>query len=176
MAGKREPGQGSTFHFSVKGEVPAESEKDHAKLESLSSLVGISALIVDDNPTNRRILERTLLHWGMKPISVSSGWAAIAELRRAQLAGQPVPLVLLDAQMPQLDGFSTAAKVQQDVDLVNPKIVMLTSTAASAAIPSVAARWESWLTFPSPCARGSYAETILRVLGLGQNQEPHRQT
>ena len=71
---------------------------------------------MDDNPTNRRILEQTLLQWGMKPTSVASGWAAIAALRRAQGSGSPSPLMLLDAQMPQMDGFTTAGKIKQDPD------------------------------------------------------------
>ena len=89
--------------------------------------MGISVLVVDDNPTNRRIFEQTLLQWGMKPIVVASGWAAIAALRRAKDAKEEVPLVLMDAQMPQLDGFGTAAKINQDPELLSPTILMLTS-------------------------------------------------
>ena len=163
-----EPGQGSTFHFTVKGELPArrESERDSGKP---ASLVGISVLIVDDNPTNRRILERTLLHWGMKPTSVGSGWAAIAELRRAQLVNQPTPLVLLDAQMPQLDGFSTAARIQQDSDLSSPRIIMLTSGGQRG--DADRCRQVGIAAYLSkPVRQGELRETILRVLGLSQNQ------
>ncbi len=121
-----EAGQGSTFHFTVRCEsLPKMPEK----VEGIGSnnLVGIPVLVVDDNPTNRRILERTLYQWGMKPTLVASGWAALVELRRAKEMGQVPPLVLLDAQMPHLDGFSTAAKIKQDKDLASSTIMMLTS-------------------------------------------------
>jgi two-component system, sensor histidine kinase and response regulator len=121
-----EPGKGSTFHFTAKFGMPdvSEEKKDSS---GYASLKGISVLVVHDNSTNRRIFEQTLLQWGMKPTSVASGWAAIAALRRAKDANEEVPLVLLDAQMPQLDGFGTAAKIKQDPDLLAPTIVMLTS-------------------------------------------------
>src|SRR3984893_2000101 len=82
-----EPGQGSTFHFTAKFTLPDVSEQK--KDSEHASLVGLSVLVVDDNPTNRRIFEQTLLQWGMKPIVAASGWAAIAALRRAQGAQEP---------------------------------------------------------------------------------------
>ena len=163
-----EPGVGSTFHFTVKGEIPVESEKE-AESGKVVSLVGISVLIVDDNPTNRRILERTLLHWGMKTTSVASGWAAIAELRRARLANEVAPLMLLDAQMPQLDGFSTAAKIQQDPDQLNTKMIMLTSGGQRG--DAERCRQVGISAYLSkPVRQGELRETILRVLGLAQTQ------
>jgi len=121
-----EPGQGSTFHFTARFEL-AQPSAEKPEPEGQGSLAGIPVLIVDDNPTNGRILEMTLLQWGMRPTMVSNGWAALAELRRAHEVGQPFPLVLLDAQMPQLDGFATAAKIKQDPDLPTATIMMLTS-------------------------------------------------
>ena len=121
-----EPGQGSTFRFTVRCEIPSKAPEKQ-EIPSGTPLAGIPVLVVDDNPTNRRILERTLQQWGMKPVLVSSGWAALAELRRAKESGQLPPLVLLDAQMPQLDGFSTAAKIKQDKNLGASTIMMLTS-------------------------------------------------
>jgi two-component system, sensor histidine kinase and response regulator len=89
-----EAGRGSTFHFTATFQLaPAPAEDRESPWNT--SLTGIPVLVVDDNPTNRRILEQTLLQWGMKPILVSSGWAALAELRRAKEAGQVTPLVLL---------------------------------------------------------------------------------
>ncbi len=163
-----EPGQGSTFHFTVKGEVPEVSEKDRDPGKAVT-LVGIPVLIVDDNPTNRRILERTLLHWGMKPTSVGSGWAAIAELRRARQAEQPIPLMLLDAQMPQMDGFSTAGKIMQDPDGLNPRIIMLTSGGQRG--DSERCRQVGILAYLSkPVRQNELRETIQRVLGLGSKE------
>ena len=121
-----EPGQGSSFQFTAKFEL-ATALPEKAGPESETSLVGVPVLVVDDNPTNRRILEMTLRQWGMKATVVSSGWAALAELRRSQEEQEQTPLILLDAQMPQLDGFATAAKIKQDPELPTATIMMLTS-------------------------------------------------
>jgi two-component system, sensor histidine kinase and response regulator len=120
-----EAGQGATFHFTASFGL-AEAAADSSEPKD-GGLAGVSVLIVDDNPTNRRILERTLLQWGMKPAVAASGWQAIAELRRGREAGQSTPLMLLDSQMPQLDGFATAAAIKQDPELRNTTIMMLTS-------------------------------------------------
>jgi signal transduction histidine kinase/ligand-binding sensor domain-containing protein/DNA-binding response OmpR family regulator len=123
-------GQGSTFHFSVPIEVadevlPAVSEADPA------SLMDLPALVVDDNATNRRIVHEMLVQWGLKPLTVESGPAALAALVRAAQAGQPFPLVLLDGHMPGLDGYAVAERIRQNPKLVSTTIVMLTSAAGS---------------------------------------------
>ena len=166
-----EPGQGSTFHFTAKFTLPDVSEQK--KDSEHASLVGLSVLVVDDNPTNRRIFEQTLLQWGMKPILAASGWAAIAALRRAQGAQQPVPLVLMDAQMPQLDGFGTAAKIKQDPELLSPTIVMLTSGGQRGdADRCREVGISAYLT--KPVRQQELREAILKVLGLRQKAEEDR--
>ena len=166
-----EPGQGSTFHFTAKFTLPDVSEQK--KDSEHASLVGLSVLVVDDNPTNRRIFEQTLLQWGMKPIVAASGWAAIAALRRAQGAQQPVPLVLMDAQMPQLDGFGTAAKIKQDPELLSPTIVMLTSGGQRGdADRCREVGISAYLT--KPVRQQELREAILKVLGLRQKAEEDR--
>jgi CheY-like chemotaxis protein len=84
-------------------------------------------LVVDDNATNRRILEEMLTNWGMKPIIVDSGWAALAEMERAAGAGRPIPLALLDAMMPEMDGFDLAEQIKQRPELAQATIMMLSS-------------------------------------------------
>ena len=121
-----EPGQGSTFHFTALFQLPqkAASRKDR---ESPATLEGIHVLVVDDNPTNRRILERTLSQWGMRSSLADSGWTALAALRRAKEQNDPVSLLLLDAQMPGMDGFTLASKIHQDRELPTSTVMMLTS-------------------------------------------------
>jgi two-component system, sensor histidine kinase and response regulator len=164
-----EPGRGSTFHFTSKFQLAHKGEqpRDDAKY---ASLVGIPVLIVDDNPTNRRILEETLLRWGMKPKSVASGWEALADLRQAQKAGTPTPLVLLDAQMPLLDGFATAAKVKKDPDLAAATIMMLTSGGQRGdADRCREVGISAYLT--KPVRQAELREAVVRVLGLKQQRE-----
>ena len=82
-------GQGSTFHFTARfgvhdGEVIRPSPR---RLD----LAGLPVLVVDDNATNRRILEELLSHWGMRPTAVDGGRAALAAIQRAGDAGEPFP-------------------------------------------------------------------------------------
>jgi PAS domain S-box-containing protein len=159
-----EPGQGSTFHFTAKFD-PAPAMAARPELEGQASLAGIPVLIVDDNPTNRRILEMTLLQWGMLPTMVSSGYAALAELRRAAEEGKATPLVLLDAQMPQLDGFSTASKIKQDPELPTATIMMLTSGGQRGDADRCRQLGIS-AYLSKPVRQWELREAILRVLGL----------
>ena len=159
-----EPGQGSTFHFTARFKL-AQPTAETSEPEGHGSLAGIPVLIVDDNPTNGRILEMTLLQWGMRPTMVSNGWAALAELRRAHEVGQPFPLVLLDAQMPQLDGFATAAKIKQDPDLPTATIMMLTS-GGQRGDADRCRQLDISAYLSKPVRQWELREAVLRVLGL----------
>jgi CheY-like chemotaxis protein len=120
-----EVGRGSTFHFTAnvgRAEIPVAAE-----LPSTCDVRHLTALIVDDNATNRRLLEVILLGWAMVPTSVSDTAEALAVLRAAQRAGCPFPLVLADVQMPGTDGFALAAAVKDDAVLAGTTMVMLTS-------------------------------------------------
>ena len=84
-------------------------------------------LIVDDNATNRRILEEWLRGWQMEPAAVGDGLAALDALWGAVAAGRPYALVLLDARMPDTDGLSLAAKIRKRPELSATRIILLTS-------------------------------------------------
>ena len=116
-------GKGSTFQFTTKLDMSEEAGL-HANLEDLR---GLNVLIVDDNATNRRILEERIRGWWMEPQTAEDGPSAIAALRRAAEQGRPFDLVLLDCNMPGLDGFAVAARVQQDPALASATLIMLTS-------------------------------------------------
>jgi two-component system, sensor histidine kinase and response regulator len=91
----------------------------------LPSLKGLRVLIVDDNATNRRILEGTLTHWAMRPTSVSGGAEALGAI--AATAADPFPLILLDAHMPEMDGFMFAERLRLLSKERAPTIMMLSS-------------------------------------------------
>ncbi len=121
-------------------------------------------LVVDDNATNRRILEGTLFRWGMKPAVVGSGEAALAALHRARDSGHPFPLVLTDAHMPEMDGFALAQRIKGNPQLVGAIIMVLASggqrgDAARCRELGVAA----YLT--KPIRQSELQEAILSVLG-----------
>jgi PAS domain S-box-containing protein len=120
-----EAGTGSTFHFTA-----AFKRANLAAPESvpdLASLQGLRVLIVDDNATNRRILEEMLASWRMQPASASSGAEALGALEQAGQAGEPFALVLLDAMMPEMDGFELAERIRGRSDLAGATLMMLSS-------------------------------------------------
>jgi len=121
-----QPGRGSTFHFTLRlalqdkpsvGAVPLQPEQ----------LSDLHALIVDDNFTNRRVLTGMLTRWGMRPTAAEGGRAALQALEVAKSTGRPFPLILLDGQMPEMDGFTLAERIKNDPGLVGATIMMLTS-------------------------------------------------
>jgi CheY-like chemotaxis protein len=87
----------------------------------------LPVLIVDDNSTNCRILYEVLSYGGMRPTTAESGQAALAALTQARDLGTPFPLVLLDATMPEMDGFTLAAHIKHDPTLASAIIMMRTS-------------------------------------------------
>jgi PAS domain S-box-containing protein len=119
-------GGGSTFHFTTRFGVQPTSVEPQVPAPVLDARQ-LPVLVVDDNSTNRRILHDVLAHWQMQPTAVDGGKAALAVLTQAKDAGTPFPLVLLDAQMPEMDGFTLAARIRQDPALVGATILMLSS-------------------------------------------------
>jgi CheY-like chemotaxis protein len=126
-----EPGQGSVFHFTAsfgisRQEAPPPTEPVDRSNDSV--LKGISVLIVDDNETNRKILGEVLNRWGMCTVLAEDAAAALDTLQARKSQGSSFPLILLDAQMPGVDGFALARKIKQDPDLTASAIMMLSSS------------------------------------------------
>jgi two-component system sensor histidine kinase/response regulator len=128
------PGQGSTFHFTAHFQ-PAEAPAEKVAPLEPAQVRGRRVLVVDDNATNRRILEELLIQWQLQPLVVDSGAAALEAYQRSRQAGAPFALVLLDANMPEMDGFTVAEHLVQNSDAgaarpaagTAPTIMMLTS-------------------------------------------------
>lgn len=120
------PGQGSTFHFTSKFSLPKPQDVKTTLRETVS-LEGLRVLVVDDNATNRKILDAMLKHWLMAPQLESSGAEGLRALEGSKASGTPFPLVILDAQMPGMDGFMLAERIRQDPRLAGATIMMLTS-------------------------------------------------
>jgi two-component system sensor histidine kinase/response regulator len=125
-----EPGVGSAFHFTLPFELIAEVPVQPMRAE-LADLRGMAVLVVDDNATNRRILEEILSHWDMRPTIVDGGRAALQAMEHARADGTPFPFVLVDFQMPDLDGFQLADEIRRRPELGNPTIMMLSSVGQS---------------------------------------------
>jgi two-component system, sensor histidine kinase and response regulator len=121
-----DPGSGSTFHFVVRLG-PVETPLPSSQPVAPERLRDLPVLIVDDNFTNRRVLGGIVARWGMRPTLVEGGSAGLEALQTSKAEGRPYALVLLDGQMPDMDGFSLAERVRNDPSLVGSTIMMLTS-------------------------------------------------
>jgi PAS domain S-box-containing protein len=120
-----EPGRGSVFWFTVRVEIAEEAPGTRAVSARLD---GVRALIVEDNPTNRGILQHHLAAVGMRINAVENGAKALSVLREAAKRGEPYQLALIDMKMPVMNGIELARAVRSDPALCAVKLVMLTST------------------------------------------------
>jgi signal transduction histidine kinase/DNA-binding response OmpR family regulator len=121
-----EVGHGSKFYCELPFQVHAGASRQ-APPRELGNLRGLSVLVVDDNATNRRILEEILTNWGLRPTLVDGGIAALQAMERSAAEGKPFALALLDFQMPDMDGFELAARIQESAELGPTTIMMLSS-------------------------------------------------
>ncbi len=118
-------GKGSEFHFTA-DLMPSDAVSLNALQPIKPELHNLSVLIVDDNATSRHILEETISKWGMNPVSVSRGWSAVTEMQRAKIAGTPFALVIIDSEMPGMDGFELAKLIKDSPEFPNTGLVMMT--------------------------------------------------
>jgi PAS domain S-box-containing protein len=119
-----EPGVGSQFHFMAHFGV---QERPGAAKPTADRLQDLRVLVVDDNQTNRRILEQMLLGWRMAPTGAASAAAALETMHDAVDEGRPFRLVVTDALMPDIDGFTLAREIKSDPRLSDVKLMVLTS-------------------------------------------------
>ena len=121
------PGQGSHFHFTANFATAEASSTAKQISVATSILVGVKVLIVDDNRTNRRILEGLVTHWGMIPTVASDGEEALGLYTAADAGGSPFNLILTDMHMPRMDGFGLVERLRKKSELCFSTIMMLTS-------------------------------------------------
>jgi two-component system sensor histidine kinase/response regulator len=156
-----EPGVGSTFHFTVALDLADAPEA--AVAAPLPPHLHV--LIVDDNDVNRRILVSQIARWGMTAIAVSSGRAALDALADPAQHAHPFELVLLDAHLPDMDGFDVAAAIAARPGLASTAIILLSSSSdARDETRCVAAGIGAYLTKPVYAA--DLLAAIERAIGL----------
>jgi CheY-like chemotaxis protein len=122
-----EEGKGSQFRFNAHFGRHSGAEPERP---SLSTLNDLKVLVVDDNAANRTILEELLGSWRMHVTVADSASAALTAMRNAVGVERPFDLVLTDAMMPDVDGFSLAREIASDEMLSHAKVIMLTSASA----------------------------------------------
>ena len=121
-----EPGHGSRLHFIIRFGLQKTPVRTIVPRDPLT-LHGMRVLVVDDNATNRQILVKMLENWRMKPVAVESGAKAILTLRETEELGETFPFILIDAQMPVMDGFTLTELIKQNPDWGGAKVMMLSS-------------------------------------------------
>jgi two-component system, sensor histidine kinase and response regulator len=121
-----QPGRGSTFSFTARFGLQPHQPESVASFPPVL-LRNLRALIVDDNLTNRLILEEWLRGWQMEPTGVGDGLAALNALWHAVSSDRPFPLMILDARMPDTDGLALAARLREHNELSSTRIILLTS-------------------------------------------------
>jgi PAS domain S-box-containing protein len=117
-------GQGSTFHFTAWFRL---AQQPTPSRPAVTSLQDLPVLVVDDNATNRRILQELLTNWHMCPSVVASGAEALEALDNAERAARPYALILLDSMMPEMDGFALAERILCRPNQAGALIMMLSS-------------------------------------------------
>jgi len=120
-----EPGRGTTFWFTARLPQAVDAEAPEGPLAQLRGLTG---LIIDDNDTNRAIFEQQLHSWGIETFSAASGKAALETLRSSASEGKPVDFVVLDYEMPEMDGLEVARRVRADPAIPAMPIVLVASS------------------------------------------------
>jgi two-component system sensor histidine kinase/response regulator len=120
-------GVGSQFHFKVDLGIAAKHKAIAVSPTDTLILRGVKVLIVDDNRTNRRILDGLVRQWEMNPTASADGETALVELSAAYNASEPFGLILTDMHMPKMDGFGLVEQIKKRPELSTSTIMMLTS-------------------------------------------------
>jgi signal transduction histidine kinase/CheY-like chemotaxis protein len=164
-----EPGRGTHFHFTARLGVADAQAMKLGTIAPPEMLRGVKVLVVDDNRTNREILEGMLKRWEMKPTSVEGGEEALEQLSLVREAGDPYGLILTDMHMPGMDGFTLVERIRQNPQLATATIMMLTS----AGYRGDAARCQELgvaAYLLKPIRQSELREAIARALGAKQQE------
>ena len=123
---KSQPGQGSTFYFTAVFEKQL-TPKAPLALCKAADMDGKRVLVVDNNRTSLHDLTEYFKSWGCRTAEAVGGWEALGKLKEAVLSAAPFDLVLMDMQIPDMDGFKASHKIRSTPELMDIPIVILTA-------------------------------------------------
>jgi two-component system, sensor histidine kinase and response regulator len=157
------PGEGSTFSFIARfGRVAGASQARPVPAD----LRGARVLIVDDNATNREILQEQCSRWGMTCTTAHDGREAVTALRASSAQGTMYELVIMDQHMPEMDGLTAARTIHAEGGLTATRVVLLTSVDSEAVNQPGIVR-----SLTKPVRAGELQKTLAEVLGGGTSPE-----
>ena len=154
------PGRGSTFAFTVELGVG----KGSARALPFPDLRGLRVLVVDDNKTSREILERSLASLTFQVRTVASGAQALGALAEAEAKGAPFELVLLDWQMPEMDGFEVARRIRSDARFARRPLVFMITAFGRQEMQEKAGDLVPDALLVKPLSRSALIDALMRAL------------
>jgi len=159
-----EPGRGSTFSAAIVADAFDDQLAENVLRDRAATVRGRRMLIVDDNATNRRILMKQALSWGMQPLAAASAIEALDLVRD----GHPFDVAVLDMQMPDMDGARLASELRKHRDRATLPLVLLTSVGQrpQGADGETVREFSAWLS--KPIKPAALLEALQQVLGERQ--------
>ena len=164
------PGFGSTFHFTTC--LGVGKQREQIIPAQSSNLVGVPVLVVDDNNTNRRILEEMLRGWRMKPTLTENACMALSCLEEAQHHGKFFSLILTDVSMPEMDGFALVEQIRQNSRMAATSII--TPTSAGQRGDAARRRQLEVAVIRRACRPVGTVRRHRAGLGSAPSEEPHK--
>jgi PAS domain S-box-containing protein len=162
-----EVGKGSTFFFTVTARRP--TAREEAAPRAAAGIEGRRVLVIDDNAINRRILSEMVNSFGCRSREAQDGGQGLHMLQEAVSAGKPFDLVLLDVQMPGMDGFQVLEHIRSTPQISQAVVIVLTSVDS---LRSVDSRrdlgWAAYLT--KPVKQSSLLDAMLEALGEAEGE------
>jgi signal transduction histidine kinase/CheY-like chemotaxis protein/ligand-binding sensor domain-containing protein len=159
------PGEGSTFWVELR--LPCDQEQ-RPEPPAATALREVPVLIVDDNPTNRRVLAEQLVSWGMHPEEAGNAQRALMLLQEAIDRGHPFRIAILDYLLPGMHGEKLAQRIRSDSTFGATALVLL----APAGLPMIQAGTALDARLTKPVRPIKLQETLLRVLFHPRQPEP----
>ena len=163
-------GPGSIFHFTISFEL-SRSKDIRVLRPKPQDLSGMSVLIVDDNTTNRILLQEMTTSWGLVPTITASGKEALDRFNKAFVSGTPFRLILLDIQMPELDGFDVAKMIKDAPSGEDARIILLSSIGERGDADRCKEIGISGY-LPKPIKQSDLYDAILMTMGLRSEEMP----
>ncbi|QHK22476.1 response regulator [Pseudarthrobacter psychrotolerans] len=161
------PGEGSMFWFRIPVPVALPSTDP---VPAAGFLTGLRVLVVDDNATNRLVLESQLRGWKLQPEAVPDARAALARAHEAAADGVPFHLAVLDLCMPDTDGLELARELKADAALADIELIMLTSTMQVNAAEIAGAGVREWLM--KPVRSSEFYNRLVRLMSTSEHHAP----